>query len=76
MIKKSNPYLRQKNIINASLSVFDTLDSQKAIEAAFFERRCVYIKGFVGSGFSFRIAAAFQKNHQNIAYGNFTKNEW
>ena len=66
MIKKSNPYLRQKNIINASLSVFDTLDSQKAIEAAFFERRCVYIKGFVGSGFSFRIAAAFQKNHQNL----------
>ena len=66
MIKKSNPYLCQKNIINASLSVFDTLDSQKAIEAAFFERRCVYIKGFVGSGFSFRIAAAFQKNHQNL----------
>ena len=59
-------YLRQKSTINSTLAVFDTLDSQKAIEKAFFETQCVHIKGFVGSGFSFRIAAAFQKQQHNL----------
>ena len=66
LYKKPNPYLRQKKIINATLAVFDALDSQKAIESAFFETKCVHIKGFVGSGLSFRIAAAFQKNQHHL----------
>tara|TARA_B110000879_G_scaffold2841_1_gene3881 strand:- start:73 stop:435 length:363 start_codon:yes stop_codon:yes gene_type:complete len=59
-------YLRQKSTINSTLAVFDTLDSQKAIEKAFFETQCVHIKGFVGSGFSFRIASAFQKQQHTL----------
>jgi transcription-repair coupling factor (superfamily II helicase) len=32
------------------------------LEAAFFEKHCTHIRGLVGSGMSFRLAAAFQKN--------------
>ena len=59
-------YLCQKSTINSTLAVFDTLDSQKAIEKSFFEKKCIHIKGFVGSGFSFRIAAAYQKQEHNL----------
>ena len=55
-------YLYQKKAIYTRLNVFDKLPSQKALEAAFFEKDCIHIRGLVGSGVSFRLAAAFQKN--------------
>ncbi len=48
------------------MTVFDSLDSQKKLEAAFFEERCVQLKGIVGSGLNFRLAAAFQKHSQHL----------
>jgi transcription-repair coupling factor (superfamily II helicase) len=40
------------------------LPSQKALESAFFEKSCTQLRGLVGSGMSFRLAAAFQKSQQ------------
>ena len=48
------------------MTVFHSLDSQKKLEAAFFEERCVQLKGIVGSGLNFRLAAAFQKHSQHL----------
>ena len=42
------------------------MPSQKALENAFFGKQCVHVKGFVGSGLSFRLAAAFQKQTQSL----------
>lgn len=46
------------------MNAFDELASQKTLESAFFEKTCVHLRGLVGSGMSFRLAAAFQKNQQ------------
>ena len=53
-----------KKAINTLLNSFDGLASQKALESAFFEKTCVHLRGLVGSGMSFRVASAFQKNQQ------------
>ncbi|MGB1168173.1 MAG: transcription-repair coupling factor [Flavobacteriaceae bacterium] len=49
-----------KKKIYTQLEVFDGLPSQKALEAAFFEKGCIHLRGCVGSGISFRLAAAFR----------------
>lgn len=51
-----------KKAIYTQLNVFDKLPSQKALEAAFFEKGYIHLRGFVGSGLSFRMAAAFRNN--------------
>ena len=48
------------------LATFDDLTSQKDLEQVLLENRCAYIKGFVGSGLSFRLAATFKKTNQNF----------
>ena len=55
-----------KKTINPLLNVFDLLPSQKKLQTAFSEKRCVQIKGLVGSGFSFRLAAAFQQQDHSL----------
>ena len=50
------------------LNVFDNLSSQKKLLAAFSAKQCVHIKGLVGSGLSFRFAAAFQKQDQSLLF--------
>ena len=57
-----------KKKINPLLNVFDNLSSQKKLLAAFSEKQCVHIKGLVGSGLSFRFAAAFQKQDQSLLF--------
>ncbi len=63
-ILKQWDYLYQKKGINPLLDLFNELPSQKTLERAFFESNCVQLRGLVGSGFSFRIASAFQNNPQ------------
>ena len=46
------------------MNLFNKLASQKTLESAFFEKSCTHLQGLVGSGMSFRLAAAFQKNQQ------------
>ena len=46
------------------MNVFDELASQKALESVFFENTFTHLRGLVGSGVSFRLAAAFQNNDQ------------
>ena len=46
------------------MNVFVNLPSQKTLESVFFEKSCTHLRGMVGSGMSFRLAAAFQKNQQ------------
>jgi transcription-repair coupling factor (superfamily II helicase) len=53
------PSIFAKKKIYTQLEVFDGLPSQKALEAAFFEKGCIHLRGCVGSGISFRLAAAF-----------------
>lgn len=53
-----------KKTIQTLVNVFDSLPSQKALESAFFEKSCTQLRGLVGSGMSFRLAAAFQKSQQ------------
>jgi transcription-repair coupling factor (superfamily II helicase) len=55
-----------KKNINPLLNVFDTLVSQKKLKSAFSEKQCVQIKGLVGSGLSFRLAAAFQQQDNSL----------
>ena len=57
-----------KKKINPLLNVFDSLSSQKKLLAAFSEKQCVHIKGLVGSGLSFRFAAAFQKQDHSLLF--------
>ena len=57
-----------KKKINPLLNVFDNLSSQKKLLAAFSEKQCVHIKGLVGSGLSFRFAAAFQKQDHSLLF--------
>ena len=54
------PSIFAKKKIYTQLEVFDGLPSQKALEAAFFEKGCIHLRGCVGSGISFRLAAAFR----------------
>ena len=54
------PSIFTKKKIYTQLEVFDGLPSQKALEAAFFEKGCIHLRGCVGSGISFRLAAAFR----------------
>jgi len=54
------PSIFVKKKIYTQLEVFDGLPSQKALEAAFFEKGCIHLRGCVGSGISFRLAAAFR----------------
>ena len=54
------PSIFAKKKIYTQLEVFDGLPSQKALEAAFFENGCIHLRGCVGSGISFRLAAAFR----------------
>ena len=53
-----------KKAINKLLNVFDKLTSQKTLESLFFDKTCTHLRGLVGSGMSFRLAAAFEKNQQ------------
>jgi transcription-repair coupling factor (superfamily II helicase) len=53
-----------KKAINKLLNVFDKLTSQKTLESVFFDKTCTHLRGLVGSGMSFRLAAAFKKNQQ------------
>ena len=53
-----------KKTIQTLVNVFDSLPSQKALQSAFFEKCCTQLRGLVGSGMSFRLAAAFQKSQQ------------
>ena len=46
------------------MNVFDGLASQKALKSVFFEKTFTHLRGLVGSGVSFRMAAAFQNNDQ------------
>ena len=55
-----SPVYLPKKKIYTQLEVFDGLPSQKALEAAFFEKGCIHLRGCVGSGISFRLAAAFR----------------
>jgi len=54
------PSIFAKKKIYTQLEVFDGLPSQKALEAAFFEKGCIHLRGCIGSGISFRLAAAFR----------------
>ena len=44
--------------------------SQKKLQTAFSEKKCVQIKGLVGSGLSFRLGAAFQKQNNSFLLVN------
>ena len=48
------------------LAVFNESSSQEEFENALLGKQCVYAKGFVGSGLSFRLAAAFKTIGQNF----------
>ena len=48
------------------LDKFDKLNSQEELKLAFSADRCTHVKGLVGSGLSFRIAAAFKNLNQSI----------
>jgi len=50
------------------LDKFDNLNSQEELKLAFSANHCTYIKGLVGSGLSFRIAAAFKNLNQSILF--------
>ena len=57
-----------KKIINSLLDKFDNLNSQEELKLAFSANRCTHVKGLVGSGLSFRIAAAFKNLNQSILF--------
>ena len=50
------------------LEKFDKLKSQGELKLAFSANRCTHVKGLVGSGLSFRIAAAFKNLNQSILF--------
>ena len=50
------------------LERFDKLKSQEELKLAFSANRCTHVKGLVGSGLSFRIAAAFKNLNQSILF--------
>ena len=52
--------------INSLLDKFDKLESQEKLKVAFSANHCTHVKGLVGSGLSFRIAAAFKNLNQSI----------
>ncbi|RPG69282.1 MAG: transcription-repair coupling factor [Flavobacteriaceae bacterium TMED147] len=56
--------------MNPLLNAFDNLVSQKKLQSAFSEKQCAQIKGLVGSGLSFRLAAAFQKQDNSLLLVN------
>ena len=47
---------------------FDNLESQEKLKVAFSANHCTHVKGLVGSGLSFRIAAAFKNLNQSILF--------
>ena len=59
-------YICKKHQAINPIEVFDNLESQKELEKALLGKESVYTKGFVGSGLSFRLAAAFKKTAQNL----------
>jgi len=54
--------------INSLLDKFDNLESQEKLKVAFSANHCTHVKGLVGSGLSFRIAAAFKNLNQSILF--------
>ena len=54
--------------INSLLDKFDKLESQEKLKVAFSANHCTHVKGLVGSGLSFRIAAAFKNLNQSILF--------
>ena len=50
------------------LEKFEKLKSQEELKLAFSADRCTHVKGLVGSGLSFRIAAAFKNLNQSILF--------
>ena len=51
----------KKNTIEQLFGILSQSKNQEAFEEALLRDECTYVKGLVGSGFSFRLATAFKK---------------